>query len=284
MMPDNFAVFILSHGRANNVSTYKMIKRCGYTGKIYIVIDNEDEQESEYRELFGDKVLLFDKLAESKKFDTMDTSQDRRTIVYARNACFWLAKQVGVRYFCELDDDYRSFEYRWIENGKFKVKSIDNLDEVFAAYLDFLQVSGAVTVALAQGGDFIGGGNGGNAKKRVLRKAMNSFICDVEKPFTFIGRINEDVNTYTRLGCVGMLFFTITDCALQQARTQKNSGGMTGVYLDGGTYVKSFYTVIAMPSCVKIGAMGNKEKRFHHQVEWDYCVPKILNEKWRKER
>ena len=37
---NNFAVFILTHGRADNVKTHDSLKRCGYTGKIYILIDN----------------------------------------------------------------------------------------------------------------------------------------------------------------------------------------------------------------------------------------------------
>ena len=281
-MRDDFCVFILTHGRANNMITMDTLKKCGYTGKCYIVIDNEDDQEAEYKKIYGDKVIVFDKLAESKKFDTMDTQKNRNTIVYARNACFSIARQVGVRYFCELDDDYKAFHFRWVEGGKLKYKVVEDMDAVFSAYLEFLISSHADTVALAQGGDFIGGANGMNVKKRVLRKAMNSFICDVENPFTFIGRINEDVNTYTRLGSVGKLFLTATDCSLVQVQTQAGSGGMTGVYLDSGTYVKSFYTVMAMPSCVKIGTMGSSHKRMHHSIDWQHCVPKIINERWKK--
>lgn len=50
------------------------------------------------------------------------------------------------------------------------------MDSVFDEMIDFLDVSGAVTVAMAQGGDFIGGLEGGNYKKQLLRKSMNSFF------------------------------------------------------------------------------------------------------------
>lgn len=53
-----------------------------------------------------------------------------------------------------------------------------------------------------------------------------------------MGRINEDVNTYTNLGRCGELFMTIGAVQLGQKQTQKNSGGMTELYLDSGTYVK----------------------------------------------
>jgi hypothetical protein len=281
-MRDDFAVFILTHGRPNKVVTVDSLLAGGYSGKWYIVIDNEDETENKYRELFGDRVLQFDKLQISKTFDTADLSQDRRTIVYARNACFDLADQVGVRYFLELDDDYTSFQYRYPEGKKLMVKECKQLDNLFEAMIEFLDVSGALTVAFAQGGDFIGGVKGGAFRKGVLRKAMNTFFCDVRKPFSFVGRINEDVNTYTSLGSKGKLLFTVTDAIITQKRTQSNSGGMTETYLDTGTFLKSFFTVMYSPSCTKIAAMGDKHYRVHHKVNWNACTPMILNEKWNK--
>lgn len=280
---NDFAAFILTHGRADNVITYTTLREDGYTGDIYIVIDNEDDQADKYIERYGDKVLMFDKLAVSRTIDTMDTQKDRRTIVYARNACFELARKVGVRYFIELDDDYTNFEFRWKNGKKLLNKEVENLDETLGAYLTFMKESGALTVALAQGGDFLGGAESGVLKKGgVIRKAMNSFICDTENPFKFIGRINEDVNTYTTLGSVGQKIFTVTDASLRQKQTQSSKGGMTETYLDTGTYVKSFYTVMVMPSCVKIGTMGQKHIRMHHEIEWGKCVPMIIDAKWKK--
>lgn len=57
---------------------------------------------------------------------------------------------------------------------------------------------------------------------------------------------------------------------------------MTDVYLDSGTFLKSFYSVIFSPQAVKIATMGAKHKRLHHKIDWNACAPKILNEKWRK--
>lgn len=282
---NDFVVFILTHGRANNVITMQTLKKCGYTGKTVLVIDNEDETADEYKRIFGaENVYQFDKMAISQTFDTMDIAEDRRTIVYARNACFQIAKELGFRYFLELDDDYTSFEYRYpSEDGKkLLVQGCKNLDKIFASMLEFLRTAKADTVAFAQGGDFIGGIEGGNYNQKVLRKAMNTFFCDTEKPFPFIGRINEDVNTYTRYGSIGWRGFSITDVAIVQKQTQSNKGGMSDVYIDNGTYLKSFYSVMAMPSAVKIGSMGDKHIRFHHKINWENCVPKIVNQCYKK--
>ena len=47
MMKYNFAAFILTHGRPEHVYTYKTLRSQGYTGQIYIVIDDEDPTENE---------------------------------------------------------------------------------------------------------------------------------------------------------------------------------------------------------------------------------------------
>ena len=135
---------------------------------------------------------------------------------------------------------------------------------------------------MGQGGDFIGGKNSGLWKKKLKRKAMNSFICSVNRPFKFIGRINEDVNTYTRSASVGDLFFTTALLRLNQKETQSSKGGMTDVYLSSGTYIKSFYTIMLMPSSVSINTMGIAHRRLHHRIKWNNTVPKIINEKYKK--
>lgn len=283
MIRDNFAVFILSHGRANNLITLNSLNRCGYSGKWYVIVDNEDSTIDEYIKVCGkEHVIVFDKLATSKTFDAFDMSNNRKTIVYARNECFKIARDLGLDYFLELDDDYKWFEFRWPEGDILKTKEMKNIDKVFEAFLTFLDETNAKTIAFAQGGDLIGGVNGSRFKQGLLRKAMNSFFCKVDRPFTFFGRINEDVNTYTTLGSRGDLFFTFTKVDLVQVNTQKNDGGMSDVYMDYGTYNKSFYTIMTMPSCVKIGMMGDKHLRIHHQVDWETCVPKIISERFRK--
>lgn len=283
-MRNDFAVFILSHGRPNNVITLNTLKKANYTGKWYIIIDNEDKTADKYYKKYGaDKVIMFDKLEFSKKFDTADLSQERRTVVYARNACFEIADKLGLTYFLELDDDYNKFSYRKEIDGMLTQRvDVKQADKMFELMIEFLEKTQALTVAFGQGGDYIGGLNSGLFKATIKRKAMNTFFCTTKRPFKFVGRINEDVNTYVLYGSRGHLFLTIRDVMINQLETQSNKGGMTDVYLDSGTYLKSFYTVMMCPSCVKISLMGNTQMRIHHHIDWNSAVPKIINERYKK--
>ena len=53
MVRDSFAIFILTHGRPDKVLTLTLLEKCNYTGKWYLVIDNEDKTADRYYELYG---------------------------------------------------------------------------------------------------------------------------------------------------------------------------------------------------------------------------------------
>lgn len=282
-MIDGFAVFILTHGRPNNVKTYRTLRRCGYDGPIFLVCDDEDKTLDFYRQKYGDEVLVFSKDETRAMFDMGDNLNSKKCVVYARNACFEVARRVGAKYFLVLDDDYTAFSYRFNDKLEYKHKPIKDLQRVLYAMLEFFINTPMLTLCMAQGGDYIGGGQGMFGKKVFLRrKAMNAFICSVDRPFTFDGTINEDVNAYVRHGNVGGLLYTTNLVSLNQVATQTNNSGLTDIYLELGTYVKSFYSVLFVPSAVRVSMMGNKHRRIHHEINWRYCVPKVLSEKHRK--
>lgn len=283
MTRNDFCIFILSYKRADNMYTIDSLLRANYTGQYYIVLGNDDPTIDKYINKYGkDKIIIFDKEEQAKLTDVCDNFNKRKVILYARNACFDIAKKLGYKYFLELDDDYTNFRYRYEKDGQFKTCYVREFDTLVDIMIDFLDTTNAHTVAFGQSGDYVGGKDSSLAKAKIKRKAMNSFFCTTEKPFQFIGSVNEDVNTYCLLGSQGKLFMTITDASLDQKRTQTTKGGMTDEYLDNGTYVKSFYSVIINPSFVKIFSMDTKHTRLHHRIEWNNAVPKIISSKYKK--
>lgn len=127
-MRDDFCAFILTHGRPDKVLTYRTLRRAGYTGKIFIVVDDEDKTRHQYMAEFGEQVLVFSKADIASRFDEADNFCDRRSIFYARNACFDLAKLVGCKYFIQLDDDYHEFQFRVDRNydqAYFPIRKLD---------------------------------------------------------------------------------------------------------------------------------------------------------------
>ena len=284
-MMNNFAVFILTHGRPNSVLTYDTLIRAGYTGKIYIVIDDEDKDQNEYEKKFKNNIIKFNKLEISKTFDIGDNFLEMRGVVYARNASFDIARKLGIQYFLQLDDDYTDFHFRFDQNLNYNPKvawKIKNFDQVLQYLLNFFIKTNMNVLAISQGGDWIGGSENTKAKTiGTKRKAMNFMIFDVDKPVQFVGRSNEDVNCYITHQHRGAVFLTLYQLSLNQKITQSKEGGMTELYLDQGTYVKSFYSVMYHPSATKINLMGRYDMRIHHRINWESTAPKIIAQKYK---
>lgn len=281
----NFAIFILSHGRPDNVITYQTLRKQGYTGRIFIIVDDEDKTIDKYKEAYKGEVIVFSKKDYEGRFDIMDNFQNNKVVVYARNACYDIARKLGLDYFFEYEDDYTRFQYRFIDGDLLRGSLVKNLDEVLNTTIDCLDETGVSTIAFAQGGDFIGGAGSFRANS-FKRKAMNTFVFKVNQDpkddVIFVGRMNDDVNTYLTLGRVGKLFCQIARVNVVQLETQSNSGGNTEAYKSSGTYVKSFYSVMSSPSCCKVDLMGRTNKRLHHKIDWNMAVPKIIDEKFKK--
>ena len=284
----DFCIFIISHGRYNNVVTHRTLKRKKTTYPIYIVVDDTDEQIDDYKKTFGKgNVIVFNKEEIAKTTDHGDNFWNLRTTTHARNACFDIAKDLGYTYFLVLDDDYTGFQYRIDDKFNYPkpVKSVYSLDPIFDMFLEYYKKTNAKSICMAQGGDYIGGNNGFGIGRTVYsRKAMNSWFCSVDRRFKFVSRLNEDVNTYLTLGQRGDLFLTVPFISLSQQATQKSEGGMTDAYLDSGTYVKSFYTVMYCPSYCSVSMMGTTNRRIHHKIKWNNASPMILSPDYKKEK
>ena len=151
-----FAVFILTHGRPDNVKTLQTLKKCGYTGNIYFIVDNEDKTADKYIKNFGsENVKIFDKKFYADNVDEGNNFDERRTITMARNACFDIARQIGITYFIELDDDYNDFRFKIDHNGYYIYrKLINKIDNIFYILLDYYKSINCLSLARAQGGGF----------------------------------------------------------------------------------------------------------------------------------
>lgn len=280
----DYTVFIISNNRPNKVYTDTMLNKYNYTGTSYIVLDNEDKSINEYIEKFGEhRIKVFDKKAIADKTDEGNNFDNRRTTTHARNACFDIAEILGYKYFLVLDDDYTVFRYRYIDQYITK-GYVQNLDNLFTKTFEYYKNNKFLSIAFAQGGDFIGGESCGLLKNYLFnsRKCMNSFFCSTDRRFWFLGQLNEDVNTYVTYGNRGDLFMTIPFVGLEQKATQLTAGGMTDAYLKYGTYVKSFTTVMMQPSSVFVAMMGFTKNRLHHRVIQRHTTPMIIKEAYKK--
>lgn len=282
-MSKEFAVFILSHGRADTIKTVKMLEDYNYTGDWYVVIDDVDDQEDLYRKKFGDHVLQFNKQAVADRTDTGDLDNYLRVGVFARNAIIDFAKQLGYEYHLQLDDDFTRIDARFPRDGKnLATEKIPDLDCLFAILFEYMKNTPIVSLSFSLSSDHVGGFGNNKYRQGMFRKTMGSFLLKTEEAPYFIMRMNDDVTTSMLYGNRGLLYFSLSVLQVATPPTQHEKGGMTQAYLDMGTYRKSFYSVMALPSAVQIATQGVRFKRIHHHISWNNCSPCVLSERWKK--
>lgn len=272
-----FATLVLCHERPEYNKTIPALRRCGYTGRIFVILDNLDTKIDEYMQKYGyENVFVYNKSWVALKSDAMNNFGDRRATLFVRNATFDIAKELGLDYFLVLDDDYESFCHKQVESERVS----NSLDIVFYEFVKYLINTPIMCLSFSQGGDHIGGFN--PLKRIYKRKSMNSYFCMTNRRFSYYGTMNDDTNMYLINGAKGLIYLTFYPFMLHQEETQKIDGGLSDIYKKYGTYVKSFYSVMCAPSCCKIQLMGDKNMRLHHNIKWDKAVPCIINPKYKK--
>lgn len=281
MESKDFAVFILSHGRANTITTYKALRDGGYTGRTYVVIDNEDDQEELYRQKFGDDIIQFDKRDYLEKTDLGDLDTDRRIGVFARNFIQDEAKRLGYKFHLQLDDDVHGFTYRFAQGKVLRALHCSHLDEVFSGMVEYMKETPITSLSFALSAYNMGGVDG-SIKEGMTRKTMTTFLMRADDVQYFHMRMNDDITTSLINGMRGKLYYSYLPIEVEVDKTQVKAGGMTDIYQKNGTYRKSFYSVMCCPSCVKVSAMGITDYRIHHTISWNNAVPKLLSERWCK--
>lgn len=281
MESKDFAVFILSHGRADTISTYRALRDGGYTGRTYVVIDNEDDQEELYRQKFGDDIIQFDKRDYLEKTDLGDLDTDRRIGVFARNFIQDEAKRLGYKFHLQLDDDVHGFTYRFAQGKVLRALHCSHLDEVFSGMVEYMKETPITSLSFALSAYNMGGVEG-SINEGMTRKTMTTFLMRADDIQYFHMRMNDDITTSLINGMRGKLYYSYLPIEVEVDKTQVKAGGMTDIYQKNGTYRKSFYSVMCCPSCVKVSAMGITDYRIHHTISWNNAVPKLLSERWCK--
>lgn len=264
--------------RPNLQHTLKALLRGGIEYNVYFVCSDDDETVPTLMKLYPNiKILLFNR-GEIKKKYKYNYFYDGKGVVDARNACYFFAEKLGLDFFCEMDDDYKDFycqdSFVLPSNANIHIK---NLNGAFDASFALLKESSIDGFAWGQTGDFIGG------KRNVYkRKMMNIMFLKTAGKIYYTGNINEDVNVYAHYGMQGKVFITDFFVYTIQPTTQRQSGGMTGIYKDKGVYVKSFTSFVYTPNVVSLGILNATgleaaHPRIHHTVKYSK-MPRIIKE------
>lgn len=265
----NFAIFINTHGRVNNQKTYETLRRCGYTGKIYLVIDNEDN--SDYSS-YGH--FVFDKQSYMKLTDSGTNHPRKNVQLYARNACEDFAKQLKLDSFVMCDDDISQFRFRIVESEKLKSYNITkNFDKIIEAYNEYLLDANISAISTGMPQMYFSGAN------------INETLHKWRVPYQFTFRNTKfKVNWLSEYGeeyvtAIANQNQFMMCVPIIQHTTPGLGGGKNGMHemYEQENFRLAQYGYIWNPNCNEIILYKDK---FMCQIKRDKAFPKLVSSKY----
>ena len=283
-MLDKFAIFICTHGRPNKQSTLKALRSQGYTGKVYLVLDDTDKSIQQYINNFGtDNLIIFNK---QHYIDTVDTGvvpPNYKTILYAKVAVEDIAKHMTLTSFVIADDDITKFRIRYIVEDSLRSFSEVELDKIFEAYNTYLLEANFTALGVCSNVQLIAGKSVFNpdiiAK---FRTPYNFVFRNITKEVNWVSSFGEDIITAINSNKRGSLMWSIPYCQIDLTPPGSCAdGGMSEVYKSISTFKLCEYDFMYNPSSILLRTHG---KVWNAQILKNQAFPKIVSDKYKKEK
>jgi len=254
-MREDFAIFILTHGRPNTQSTLDTIRREGYTGKVYLVVDNLDTTLSQYTHRY-DNVIVFDKIEYVKRTDCGLSEPKINFAVFARNAIEDIAKNMGYRFFGMFDDDVKKLRFRYEEDNRLMSAEVTNLDKVIDAIIEYMDSCNIATTSFAAVPAFIGGLNRldqRNLDSGKLRECFNVIFRNSLYDVNWGLNMHEDRITSMMCGRKGQVWQMFLFIQMDLGELfGKNEGGNSEVYRTMDEFHQVFFPTLVFPDSVYV--------------------------------
>lgn len=254
-MRTDFAIFILTHGRPDRQLTYETLQREGYTGKVYLVVDDLDTTAPQYMCQY-DNVILFDKMKYVDKTDCGLSEPKINFAVFARNAIEDIAKEMGYKFFGMFDDDVKKLRFRYEENNHLMSVEVMNLDKVIDAVLEYMEECCISTTSFSPVPAFIGGLN--RFEQRTLdsgklRECFNVIFRNSSFDVHWGLNMHEDRITSMISGLQGQIWQMLLFIQMDLGELfGKSDGGNSSVYRSMDKFQQVFFPTLVFPNSIYV--------------------------------
>lgn len=231
-----FAIFICTHGRPDKQITLKALRDSGYTGKIYLVLDDEDETIPYYHDNLG----MCDDFVGFKKQEIIDDTittafpPNRKTILYAKNACERYAKLKELDCFAICDDDIPGFRYRYVENGSCKsLKLTQNMDKVIQSYAEYILDSDITATSFGMAQFYFAGDKCFSPETMLKWRIPYTFVFrNTKHEVDWVSDYGEDITTAIECANQGKFMMASPFVQMNLSPMGVGEGGMVELHKD----------------------------------------------------
>lgn len=277
-------IYIISHGRPHNQRTYNLLRQCGYTGDIKVVVDNEDKTMIEYyKELEADdraEVGVFNKQEMIDCTDTGIREPMRNFAVFARNAVEQDAMGTH-KLFWVFDDDLTSFRLRFVDGDSLRsMKVTHSLDKIFKLMEDYVSSTQIATLGFGTANNYMSGVKSIEKESSKFRMCYNGYLRNSQYPVEWSLNMCEDRITSILQNKVGNVWLQLLCLQIDTLPIGGLiEGGNSDVYRNMDKFHQVFFPVMTSPDCNYTKYM--KDKWFTMYDEKTMC-PKIISSKYKE--
>ena len=279
----NYAVFICTHGRPDKQHTLETLRRCGYTGKIVLVVDDEDDTLTELMlKTYGKaEIVEFRKQHYIDKSDTGTNENQRKCILYAKNFCEDMAKEDGLDAFIIADDDILNFRYRYVDGDKLKSQKItNNMDKVIESYIECMLNCDITATGFGFTQFYFSGSESfSNENMQKYRVPYNFVFRNVKHEVNWMSWFGEDIITSVYYGRLGQIWTAIPYVQQEIVALATADGGMKDIYDGNSTVRLAMQNVMYLPAELK--AYLYKDK-YMASIKRDNAFPKLISSSVKK--
>ena len=260
MKAEDLVLFILSHKSPNKCETLDCLKKLNFKGKIYIIIDDEDDCIEEYKEKYKDNLLIFHKQKYRDEVDMGFSISGMPTYahsVFGRNAAEDFAKSMRLDHYIISDDDVYNFNFRLMKGKSLPCIQVKDINEPLLAYYEYMKEANLACVCPGTPNIYFGGikaiqETGGLKRRAVTNFYLRNMNYDIKWSMSI-----DDYSTSIRYGVIGYLFLPLypLQVMVRPQYTQKGgkkTGGMASYYANTSSWTRSMPSFLACPSFVSI--------------------------------
>lgn len=289
-MRNDFAVFITSYKKANDIVTIDSLLNAGYTGDWYVIVEDNDPELEEYKNSIPkEKLLLYNKKEQSKYYDSYDNFHILNTNLNSLSVVSYFAKKLGYKYFYIAEDDYEGFYYKKrIIKNKVVFKKLKNIDDIFEISIDFLNSNDKINCLSFTPIKTTTIGNADFFSDSFFNYLnYNGWLCDIDKPIKFKGTICNDTLTFMNNYKQGHMSFTLNYIKNihkwyydKKEKELDNSGNdeINDKYFTD-VLIYYLYNIMGEPAAYKI---FTKNGKIREKFIIKHLIPKIIDERWKK--
>ena len=283
----DLAVFICTHGRPDKQITYDWLKEHNCTYPVYLLVDSLDNTQDEYKRVFGDSVIVFDKPKYISNTDVVVPVDSHAGVVFARNAAIDIAHEMGYKYVLACDDDCTQFTYRYVEDGHLRSYEFENADDMISTITAFMDNTNIETISLTERGNYFGGAKSPNITEGLMRTRLCCvWFIRTDTKTRFSSLIVEDLVYYLQYNTQGHKIFRLgTICfSTDKHGSASNNEGMEKVYNRLGS--RSFIPpLIVCPNRTLVRTKRQTTAQtygiYNTQLHYNYTMPKIVSAKYK---